>query len=109
MTIGDLVWLSTKHLNLAAPGKFQPKYLGPFPVTHVTASGNAVTLDLPELIRVKSNTFNVSDLREHVARPANTGTILNDGGRTILSDVSGTGAILNDVGGESGSVRGHDR
>ena len=70
MTIGDLVWLSTKHLNLAAPGKFQPKYLGPFPVTHVTASGNAVTLDLPELIRVKSNTFNVSDLREHVARPA---------------------------------------
>jgi hypothetical protein len=35
MTIGDLVWLSTRHLNLAAPGKFQPKYLGPFPVTHV--------------------------------------------------------------------------
>ena len=29
-----------------------------------------MTLDLPELIRVKSNTFNVSDLREHVARPA---------------------------------------
>jgi len=69
LTVGDLVWLSTKNLNLASPSKFCPKYLGPFAVTHVTASGNAVSLDLPPLIRVKSNTFNVSDLREHIARP----------------------------------------
>jgi len=62
------VWLSTKNLNLASPSKFCPKYLGPFAVTHVTASGNAVSLDLPPVIRVKSNTFNVSDLREHIAR-----------------------------------------
>ena len=68
MALGDLVWLSTKNLNLASPSKFCPKYLGPFAVTHVTASGNAVSLDLPPVIRVKSNTFNVSDLREHIAR-----------------------------------------
>ena len=66
--MGDLVWLSTKNLNLAYPNKFTPKYLGPFTVSHVISSGNACKLDLPPSIRVKENTFNVSQLREHVLR-----------------------------------------
>ena len=72
--IGDLVWLSTKNLNLAYPNKFTPKYLGPFAVSHVMSSGNACKLDLPPSIRVKESTFNVSQLREHVLRPNALGT-----------------------------------
>ena len=69
LRVGDLVWLSTRHLNLATPNKFTPKYLGPFAVTTVMSSGNAVKLDLPPTIRVAQATFNLSQLREHVARP----------------------------------------
>jgi hypothetical protein len=50
--VGNLVWLSTRPLNLATPNKFTPKYLGPFAVTAVMSSGNAVELDLPPTIRV---------------------------------------------------------
>ena len=47
--------------------------LGPFAVTQVMSSGNAVKLDLPPTIRVAHATFNLSQLREHVARPADLG------------------------------------
>lgn len=71
--VGDLVWLSTTNLNLAYPNKFTPKYLGPFAVLQVMSSGNACKLDLPPSIRVKESTCNVSQLREHVLRPARLG------------------------------------
>ena len=70
LKVGDLVWLSTKNLNLAYPNKFTPKYLGPFAVSQVMTSGNACKLDLPPSIRINESTFNVSQLREHILRPA---------------------------------------
>jgi hypothetical protein len=73
LKVGDQVWLSTAHLNLAYPNKFTPKYLGPFAVTQVMSSGNAVKLDMPPAIRVSTSTFNASQLREHVLRPATLG------------------------------------
>ena len=64
LRVHDLVWLSTRNLHLATPHKFTPKYLGPFAVTQVMSSGNAVKLDLPPTIRVAHATFNLSQLRE---------------------------------------------
>jgi transposase InsO family protein len=73
LKVGDYVWLSTSHLNLAFPNKFTPKYLGPFEVSRVLPSGNACKLVLPPTIRVANSTFNTSQLREHVLRPAALG------------------------------------
>ena len=63
LRVHDLVWLSTRNLHLATPHKFTPKYLGPFAVTQVMSSGNAVKLYLPPTIRVAHATFNLSQLR----------------------------------------------
>mmetsp|Transcript_60919 Transcript_60919/g.125512 ORF Transcript_60919/g.125512 Transcript_60919/m.125512 type:complete len:1332 (-) Transcript_60919:1893-5888(-) len=63
----DLVLLSTKHLNLAYPSKFTPKYLGPFKVTQAK-SDNAVRLDLPRSLEHLHPVFSTNRLRPYHAR-----------------------------------------
>jgi hypothetical protein len=60
--VGDLVWLSSAHLQL---GKLAPKFLGPFPVTDVI-SPVALRLQLPPALASRHPTFHVSLLRPFV-------------------------------------------
>ncbi len=66
---GDLVYLSTKNLNLpkGRARKLVPKYLGPFAITKVLTEGATYRLDLPKelLARGLNNAFHASLLRPH--------------------------------------------
>ena len=75
---GDLVLLSTRHLQLrAVSGKMKPRFVGPFRVLKAV-SANAFELALPETMRIHP-VFNVSLLRKYhgVYRPP--GPIIVDG------------------------------
>ena len=67
---GDLVYLSTKNINLpkGRARKLAPKFLGPFPISRVVKEGATYQLELSdELIKRGINrTFHASLLRPHV-------------------------------------------
>uniref|UniRef100_A0A8C5MFI7 Gypsy retrotransposon integrase-like protein 1 n=1 Tax=Leptobrachium leishanense TaxID=445787 RepID=A0A8C5MFI7_9ANUR len=64
--IGDLVWLSSKHVTLNCPSrKLGPRFLGPFPIDRVVSS-SAVRLRLPVEYKVHP-VFHVSLL--HPSNP----------------------------------------
>jgi hypothetical protein len=60
LTIGDKVWLIRRNIKTKRPSlKFDVKRMGPFPILHITPSGNAVTLQLPPQFHIHP-TFHVS-------------------------------------------------
>ena len=74
--VGGSALLSAEDLSQAAiPANphFRLPWAGPFPVVAVTPS--TVTLDLPEHLRLKSNTFHIAKVRPYNDRPAHLGTL----------------------------------
>lgn len=62
---GDQVLLSTKHLQLrSGTHKLTGRYIGPFRVVG-SVNDNAVTLDLPLLLRALHPTFNITRLKPY--------------------------------------------
>jgi integrase-like protein/chromodomain-containing protein len=62
---GDMVLLSTEGLQLrSGTHKLTARYIGPFRVQG-TVNDNAVTLELPPLLRALHSTFNVSRLKPY--------------------------------------------
>ena len=62
--VGDLVLLSTKHLELkGVKGKLKPRFVGPFTVQKLVGS-NAAKLSLPDSMRVHP-VFNVELLKKY--------------------------------------------
>jgi hypothetical protein len=63
-SVGDWVYLSTKHLKIpkaiGATKKFMSNWLGPYEVEHVSACGLNVTLHLTRLLNGIHPTFHVS-------------------------------------------------
>jgi Integrase zinc binding domain len=67
VAVGDMVYLSTVHLNIPVPGgcrKFKQPYTGPFKVLSMPSSGSAATLDLPATW-LASRTWNVEYLKPY--------------------------------------------
>ena len=66
-SIGDQVMLSTKNLPLKTGRnkKLSPKFIGPFDVTGILASGNAYKLQLPEKYEKLHPTFHISLLKPY--------------------------------------------
>jgi hypothetical protein len=79
---GDLVYLSTKNLNLPKnrARKLMPTYVGPYPITRANPSTSNYTLKLPIELEARNihPTFHVSLLKPHV---------LNDDNRFPSRDV----------------------
>ncbi|CDF39069.1 unnamed protein product, partial [Chondrus crispus] len=65
--LGDQVMLSTKNLPLKTgrSKKLSPKYIGPFEVIDILASGNAYKLQLPEKYQNLHPTFHISLLKPY--------------------------------------------
>ncbi|CDF37990.1 unnamed protein product [Chondrus crispus] len=65
--VGDQVMLSTKNLPLKTgrSKKLSPKYIGPFEVIDILASGNAYKLQLPEKYQNLHPTFHISLLKPY--------------------------------------------
>ena len=65
---GDLVLLSTRHLQLKGDykrtPKFAQKYIGPFPIRRVI-NPNAYELDLPVTLQLLHSTFNIERLKPY--------------------------------------------
>mmetsp|Transcript_21031 Transcript_21031/g.30578 ORF Transcript_21031/g.30578 Transcript_21031/m.30578 type:complete len:251 (-) Transcript_21031:17-769(-) len=68
--VGDNVYLSTRNLSLEGPTRFQPRWLGPFPVVE-KHSDVAYTLQLPDEMRIHP-TFHVSLLKGAPTCPPNS-------------------------------------
>jgi hypothetical protein len=56
-TIGDKVYLDTRNIRLKVKQKgrstkFYPRFVGPFPITHVNRETSTYTLDLPSEFRI---------------------------------------------------------
>src|ERR1700761_7771076 len=70
LTVGDLVYLSTKNLKLpkGRARKLTPKYIGPFPITKVLEPGASFQLKLSEELKIRgiNPTFHASLLRVHI-------------------------------------------
>jgi hypothetical protein len=68
--VGDLVYLSTKNLNLpkGRVRKLVPRYIGPYKITAVQTNSSNVTLDIPEDLKKRRihSTFHTSLIRPHV-------------------------------------------
>lgn len=67
VAVGDMVYLSTLHLNIPVPGgvkKFKQPYTGPFRVVKVSSSGGAATLELPSAW-LAARTWNVEYLKPY--------------------------------------------
>ena len=64
LQVGDLVWLSTKHLQLKISGsrKLARRFIGPFPVVKVV-NPTAYKLQLPEHMKIHP-VFHISELRK---------------------------------------------
>jgi hypothetical protein len=64
LQVGDLVWLSTKHLQLKMSGsrKLARRFIGPFPVVKVV-NPTAYKLQLPEHMKIHP-VFHISELRK---------------------------------------------
>ena len=62
LQVGDLVWLSTKHLNLKVTGsrKLMRRHIGPFPVVKVV-NPTAYKLQLPPQLQIHP-VFHISEL-----------------------------------------------
>lgn len=71
ITINDLVFLSTKNLNLPKnrARKLMPKFIGPYKVIKARAESSNYTLDLPPMLQKRRihPTFHVSLLRPYYA------------------------------------------
>jgi hypothetical protein len=65
---GDLVLLSTRHLQLKGDDKrtpkFAQKYIGPFQIKR-TINNNAYELDLPPTLQLLHATFNIDRLKPY--------------------------------------------
>jgi hypothetical protein len=69
VAVGDMVYLSTLHLNIPVPGgvkKFKQPYTGPFKVVKLSSSGGAATLELPPTW-LAARTWNVEYLKPYTA------------------------------------------
>ena len=80
--IGDKVWLQNKFLSVRHPslrGKLLPRFVGPFEALIVSKNGLAVTLDLPERVKVHP-TFSISLVKHYHASDGHTPPplIIND-------------------------------
>jgi len=68
--VGDLVYLSTKNINLpkGRSRKLAPKYIGPYRIEKELESGASFALELPNELRAREvhNAFHASLLRVHV-------------------------------------------
>lgn len=87
VAVGDLVYLSTLHLNIPIPGgcrKFKQPYTGPFKVLKVSTSGGAATLELPTTWRA-GRTWNVEYLKPYTPL---SNPILSDESIDTLSSVA---------------------
>jgi hypothetical protein len=87
VAVGDLVYLSTLHLNIPIPGgcrKFKQPYTGPFKVLKVSTSGGAATLELPITWRA-GRTWNVEYLKPYTPL---SNPILSDESIDTLSSVA---------------------
>ncbi len=85
---GDLVYLSTVHLNIPIPSgcrKFKQPYTGPFKVLKMSSSGGAATLDLPSTW-LAARTWNVEYLKPF--NPRSTSSILSDESVDSLSSIA---------------------
>ena len=62
--IGDMAWLSSKHITIKAVGtrKFLPLWLGPFAVVAKISDVN-YQLEIPDHYRLSTHTFHVSLMR----------------------------------------------
>jgi hypothetical protein len=69
ITVGDLIYLSTKNLNLPQnrARKLCPKFIGPYKVAESRAKTSNYTLELPTALQARRivPTFHVSLLRPH--------------------------------------------
>ena len=78
---GDLVWLSTRHLNLSGPRKFKPWFLGPFRI--LCKVGSLVYhLELPSSMWVHT-IFHVSLLKKahsSLSHVSSTPRVTEEGG-----------------------------
>ena len=78
ITEGDLVLLSTRHLQLkSSPGKMKPRFIGPFRAIQ-SVGANAFKLQLPESMKVHP-IFNVSLLRKYHGEYSPPGPIIVEG------------------------------
>ena len=64
LQVGDMVWLSTKHLQLKITGsrKLERRFIGPYPVIKVV-NPTTYKLQLPEHMRIHA-VFHISELRK---------------------------------------------
>jgi hypothetical protein len=71
--VGDLVLLSTEHLNLQLPSKkFQPRYIGPLRILQVRGK-NTVVIEVPPRLKRLEPLQNVQFLRPYKVRPIELG------------------------------------
>jgi len=63
-TVGDHMWLSTEHINLAGSRKLKPRFIGPFTITEQVGQ-LAYRLALPPNLKIH-NVFHVDRLKRHV-------------------------------------------
>jgi RNase H-like domain found in reverse transcriptase/Reverse transcriptase (RNA-dependent DNA polymerase)/Integrase zinc binding domain len=85
---GDMVYLSTVHLNIPMPGgcrKFKQPYTGPFKVLKMSSSGAAATLELPDTW-LAAKTWNVEYLKPY--NPASHPILSDDESVHTLSSIA---------------------
>ena len=71
--VGDLVLLSTEHLNLQLPSKkFQPRYIGPLKILQVRGK-NTVVIEIPPRLQRLEPLQNIQYLRPYKSRPIELG------------------------------------
>ena len=71
--VGDLVLLSTEHLNLQLPSKkFQPRYIGPLKILQIRGE-NTVVIEVPPRLKRLDPLQNIQYLRPYKTRPTELG------------------------------------
>ena len=67
--VGDWVWLSTQNLkrDIGSKKKLQPRFIGPFKITHEIVKDTTYKLDLPSYMRTFDN-FHTSYLKPYTAK-----------------------------------------
>jgi hypothetical protein len=68
--LGDLVYVSTKNISIPKQRarKLVPKYIGPYPITHVLEPGSSYKLDLPPELKQRgiNPSFHTALLKLHI-------------------------------------------